>query len=77
MLDRSVSLQVAFDSVTLYQHLIFPDITKFLLLLQEKFSLKIHLFSDSPYYTKQGLLLLIDLTEVCTSVGLDLKFFHL
>lgn len=72
ILHWSVCIQV-----TLYQHLIFPDITKFLLLLQEKFSFKIDIFSDSPYYTKQGLLLLIDLTKVCTSVGSDLKFFHI
>lgn len=77
MLDMSASIQVTFNSVTLYQHLIFPGIIKFLLLLQEKFSLKIHLFCDNPYYTKQGLLLLIDLTKVCTSVGPDLRFFHL
>lgn len=76
-MDRSVSIQVTFDSVTLYQHFKFPDFTKFSLLLQEKFSLKIHLFSNSPYYTKQGLLLLIVLTKVCTLVGPDLKFFHL
>lgn len=51
MLKRSVSLQVAFDSVTLYQHLIFPAITKFLFSFRRNSVLK-YIFSVTVLTTQ-------------------------